>query len=479
MYKIVVGEDGTLRAVDEQNNQPIRATGTPSGLAPMYGAGGLFGVPGVDPTLINACVGPMGVEKILNFYGTDIETPMYDALTYIGSSGYAQTGMCADCGKPSFKECVQTACFGRVCQQTNEHAFDQLGLRMNEGVPTMALFGSITDPTGQVLLAQGQQITDRFTLDLIGAAYNLRFRVGQLMWTGNPAANVGGAWQFEGLALLVNTGKFDRLTYQLCPALDSWCPTYGAVVGAVGSPSIVQAVTGCVRTIMYRLMGGNFNPAGSRHYIVMHPITWDVVCDAWACEYGLVCPNTSAAAATRNDAMAIAEYRDRMKSGMFLTVDGVDYPVVTDNMIPLTTGFYGNQTSFSGCIYGLTTHVDGMEVLYGEFQNLEQTTRQTLAWFRSMFGASPISITDGGRFAHAPTTSGGFCFDGRILTKPRLIGRMPWTCWKLQQVIAVPTGFYADVTGSGGIYEKDGGASSKPYLGLYGNCGSLGSPSRQ
>jgi len=390
----------------------------------------------------------MGVERIFNWYGSDIATPMYDALTYIGSSGYDQTGMCADCGKPNFKECVQTACFGRICQMTNEHAFDQLGLRMNEGVPTLTMFGAVTDPAGNVLLAQGQRITDRFTLDLIGAAYNLRLRVGQLNWSGNPAANVGGAWQYPGLALLINTGKFDQLTYTLCPALDSHLANYNsAVVGALGSPSIVNSIAGIVRSLRYRIAGGNFQPDAARMYIVMHPRQWDAVCDAWACEYGLVCANTTAAAATRNDAMAIAEFRNRLWRSMVLPIDGREYPVVLDNLIPQVVAPYGSVSKFCSDIYVLTTHIDGMEVLYGEFQNLEQTTRETLAWFRSMFNSQPISITDGGRFAHAPTTAGGFCFDGRILTKPRIIARMPWTSGRLQNVCVVPTGTYPDVTG--------------------------------
>lgn len=476
-YNLVVGENGQVLLVDAAGNVPVKASGTPSGLAPMYGAGGLFGVPGVDPTLINACVGPMGVEKAFRWYGSEYESPMYDALSYIGSTGYTQTGMCSDCGTPSFKECIQSACFGRVCQMTNEHAFDELGLMMNRGVNRMAMHGAITDPAGNVLLAQGQQLTDRFTLDLIGAAYNLRFRVGQLMWAGNPSANVGGAWQFEGLALLINTGKFDKLTGIACPALDSYLANYNSnIVGVAGSPSIVTSTAGVARTLRYRLLTANFNPEDAITYVVMHPIHWDTICDAWACEYGLVCPNTNASAATRNDAMRIAEFRDDLMRRMVVKIDGKEYPVLLDNLIPLTTGSYGTQTTFCGDIYFLTTMVGGMEVMYGEFQNLQNTTRETLAWFRQMFGMQPISVTDGGRFAHAPTTSGGFCFDGRILTKPRIIAKMPWTSGRLRNVCVIPTGFYPDVTSSGGLYEREGGPSSKPYLGMYGNCGSLGTP---
>jgi len=58
-------------------------------------------------------------------------------------------------------------------------------------------------------------------------------------------------------------------------------------------------------------------------------------------------------------------------------------------------------------------------ITYGEFQDMGASAAATLRWFTSQFGSTPVSVTDGGRFAVAPTTSGGWCFDARILTKPR------------------------------------------------------------
>jgi hypothetical protein len=92
-----------------------------------------------------------------------------------------------------------------------------------------------------------------------------------------------------------------------------------------------------------------------------------------------------------------------------------------------------------------------------------------------------LSTTDGGRFAIGGTTHGVFCFDARILVKPRLICIMPWLQGRIQNVCHVPLGTYPDVTGSGGVYEREGGTATKPYLGLYGDCGTRepsGNPTR-
>lgn len=462
---LTMGQDGTLRV---QDSPAVRATGTPSGLAPMYGHGGLFGVCGVDPVLFNACVGPIGYEGALTWRGSDILTPMYDAMTYIGSTGYGQDGLCDDCGKPVFKECIQSAPLGRVCQQTWEHAFDQLGMRMNEGVPRVALFGNITAPDGTVIIPQGQEIRDRFTLDLMGAAYNLRRHLGRMLWTGNPNNNQGGYWEFEGFQRLINTGKFDVQTNVACDALDSYLSDYESnVVGVAGAPNIVNRLAGIVRSVRYRIATAGLDEDSAVTDIVMHPRHWDIISNVWYCDYGIVCANTQIT--NQSMILDIAQRRDQLLQTRQLPIDGKMYQVYIDNQIPNTPSPYGNTTKYCGDIHVITRVVEGETVTWGEYQNFSQTCAPEMQWFRSNFGAVPISITDGGRFMYAPTTEGGFCFDARVLTKPRLIMRMPWTSGRLQNVCTVPIGDYADVTGSGGQYELDGGIYTKPYMGLYGD----------
>ncbi|GAG01743.1 unnamed protein product, partial [marine sediment metagenome] len=267
----------------------IRATGAGDAVY-LYSRGGLFGICGMHPTLMNAMVGPSGVEKILTWIGNDEQIPVIDALTFMGTTTRTQESDCAACGKPVYKECTQTACFGRYCQQTPEYVFDAIGLRMNRGVPTMALFGNVTDPAGNTLIRQGEAIRDAFALGVAGAGYNLRLDVGQQMWIGNPANTLGGRSEMMGFNLIVNTGKVDLFTQVACDAIDSFLIDYANnVVGTGGAPSIHAYITAMVRSILYRVDTAGLDRSSVVGHLVMHPRTWECVARAVACEYGLVC----------------------------------------------------------------------------------------------------------------------------------------------------------------------------------------------
>lgn len=458
-------------------DQVQKASGTPISTY-AYSEGGLFGSCKQDPVLINALVGPMGYEAKLQFVGTKTENPIVQSLTGMESSGYSQSTSCYDCGKPTIKRCAQSACFGRICQQTQEVLFDELGLMANNNVQQLALYGNITDPAGNVLIGQGSAVTDIFTLNVLAAAYNLRREIGEMLFAGNPASSAGGYDEFAGFDLLINTGHSDALTGIACDALDSIVNSYASqVVGATGSSSIVAEVSALVRSIRYRIGAAGFSTDGAVIDLVMHPTLWDCVADAWACEYGVNC---AVGATATNDALAVANLRDRFVNELYLTIGGLRYPVTLDNGIAVTNTLVGNETAKCSTIYAITRILPGAPpvpdspgngvITYGEFQNFNATAGNVMAWFNSQFGSVPISITDGGRFAVAPTTSGGWCFDARILTKPRVRMLMPWTAGRLTNVCCIPLGTYPDVSGSGGIYEVDGGVSSTIPNYLYGDC---------
>lgn len=448
----------------------FRATGSPD-VGSLYAEGGLFGTCKQHPVLFNAIVGPMGFEGVLHWYGTRNENPVYQSLVYVGTTTTDQAGVCADCGKPIELRCAQSACFGRLCQQTNEVVFDDVGVRANENVPTLLMFGNITDAAGNVLIANGQPIDDIFIKNLAEAAYNLRLDNSTVLWDGNPSANTAGRWEYPGFNMLVNTGKTDVATGEDCPLLDSWLLNYGNLqVGALNSPSILAYVSRLIRQLRFRASGAGLDPETMTTYIVMPYNLWHCVAEAAACEYGLVC-SQNVAAQTRNDAMALARTRDAYISGMYLTIDGKNYPVVLDTQIPQTFTSIGNTNVVCADIYAITTHINDKEITYGEFQDFDQTAKASLAWFRKTFGADIISVTDGGRFAVAPTTFGGFCYDARILTKPRVMMLMPWLSGRVQNVCChVLGGAFPDVTGSGGIYDERDGAQWWPPNYFYGPC---------
>jgi hypothetical protein len=449
-----------------------KAHGHPDYPVDIYGNTGLFGVCGAESTLINAMVGPLGVERILTWQPSIYDNPIYEALVSITTTKNSQWSGCSSCGKPVYKECAQTYCWGRVCQMTNEQQADQLGMVMNRGVPRLALFGDIKDAGGNVLVARGTQITDQFTLDLAAAAYNLRLDMASMNIIGDPANNVGGRWEPTGLQLIVNTGKVNVLTGTSCPAMDSVLLDFGNdTVGAAGARSIVAYITALVHSINYRLQGAGFSQDGSNVFIVMHPTLWECVSRAWACEYALVCQNDwehgPGGVVNMSSLDEIARRYERYISTMSLPIDGKDYPVVLDTQIPYTTN---TGTRRCSDIYVLTTAVDGQTVLWGEYQDFANTFGKSAAWFKATFGASIIGVSDGGRFMWSQTSDGGFCFDARVLAKWRLVALMPWTSGRVQNVCCSPLGVFPDVTGSGGLYEKDGGDSRKPGTNLYGDC---------
>ncbi len=137
-----------------------KAAGTPSSDAYLYVNGGLFGRCDGSSTLINAMVGPRGFEAVLEYIGTNTEREFVDALTRIRTAGSEQSTVCGDCISVSLEACAQFYCFGRFCRQTEELQFDRIGLFGNDMVPVKTLFGSITDSDNNVLIRNGEQVTD-------------------------------------------------------------------------------------------------------------------------------------------------------------------------------------------------------------------------------------------------------------------------------------------------------------------------------
>jgi len=116
-------------------------------------------------------------------------------------------------------------------------------------------------------------------------------------------------------------------------------------------PASWPTLAGLVRSIRYRIMAAGFDTSGAVIDIVMHPTLWDCVADAWACEYGIVCQTGATVA---NDALAVANLRDRFVNDMFLTIDGLRYPVTLDNGIAVTNASSGNTPVRCSTIYVIT-----------------------------------------------------------------------------------------------------------------------------
>jgi hypothetical protein len=445
-----------------------KATGNPSSDAYLYVNGGLFGRCDGNPVLVNALVGPVGFEAVLDWVGSNTEREYFDAWTGIPDTGNEQSTACGDCPTVDLQSCAQFYCFGRFCRQTEELQFDRIGLYANGSVPTKVMFGNITDTMGNVLVRQGEPIQDIFQVQVRAAGYHLALKNSELLWAGDPCNNSGSYQEYIGFQQIINTGKYDAYTQISCDAMDSFLMDLNfQTFTSDGANAVRRWFKRMVDQLSFRASRAGFDWASAEMYIVMHPNLWDCVSRVYACAGIDLCTISG----TNNRFNASAEQaqsrHEEYLSRMALPVGGRWYPVVLDSEIPQTTGQANGACSD---IYFITTRIAGETITWGQYQDFNQTYGRVRQEMVSVFGSDDIGITDNGRFALVRDNSRG-CFDVQILTKPRIIATMPWLLGRIQNaccdVLQQP---FPDTSGSDGVYELDGGRSTTPVPVLYGDC---------
>lgn len=455
------------RAISPYVGQGQKAVGVPSETAYLYEAGGLFGRCDGPSTLINAMVGPIGIESQFPWIGNYTEKEFVDTLTQFVESGDEQSTACGDCKTIRTKACAQFYCFGRFCRQTEELQFDRIGVHANANVPTKTLFGSISDAAGNTIIPMGARIDDAFYLQSRAVGYALRFKNAQLIWSGNPANNAGAYQEYQGLQLLVNTGKFDAYTQLLCTGLDSFLMNFANNnPSSTGSYAIQAWFRRMVLQFMTRAGGAGMDWATARMIIAMTNNQWDCVARAFACDGLDLCGVTTNREMTQDADQARGRYEQYL-SQMQLPIYGKWYDVVIDTQIPETTG---QANGICSDIYFLTTNINGEQLLYGEYQDFNQTYGRVRQELAAMFGSDDIAITDNGRYALIRDNERG-CFDLQAYTKPRLVSLAPWLLGRIQNVCCnVLQQPLPQVGLVNGIYSPGCGRYTTPVPVMYGSC---------
>ncbi len=409
-----------------------------------YQAGGLFGTVQGESMLVNALVGPKGMEEQLMWVPTKVEKKFTDAITGTIETGGNQSTVCGDCKTIDLKGCTQFYPLGRFCAQTPEEQFDNLGLMEVETVPVRALFGNITGPSGDVIIPMGQPISDRFYIDVRMVGYLMRKILGGLIWNGDPANSTKAYKEFKGLEMIVNTGKFDALTDLACPALDSFLLNVNSNAWTNDGTYAIRAwFARAVQQFSYRAEGAGLDWDTAQMFIVMTQNMWETVARVYACAGLDLCANNGSDANISVSISADESVRryEELLTKKALPILGRWYPVVIDNMMDETDNGNGTYTSD---IYFLTTRINGEDVMYGEYQDFSQTFASAAAELTRIFGSgnSDIAWTDGGRYALLKSQVRG-CFDIQAILKPRIIARAPFLAGRIQNALAQPvsTGF--------------------------------------
>lgn len=415
-----------------------KADGNPSTIG-WYQAGGLFGTTEGSSMLVNALVGPRGLEGALTWIGTMEEKKFVDSIVGTVTSGSNQTTACGDCKTIDTKGATLFYPLGRFCAQTPQEQFDNLGLKEQENVPIKTLFGNITDPTGQVLVNQGSTITDRFYMDVRMVGYLARTLLGDMIWQGDTANNSGPYREFFGLETIVNTGKVDVLKGIAAPLLNSQLmDNAGNAWTSDGTYGVRARFARMVMQLQARAEGAGLDWTTAEMVIVMSPNQWETVARVYACDGVDLCTPSSSQISINTSATEQRNRYEEILRRRALPILGVWYPVIIDSMLPETNNGDGTWTSD---IYFLTLRINGQEVLWGEYQDFNRTFGRAAGELAAMFGAqnSDISITDGGRYAMLKSQVRG-CFDLQLILKPRLVSIATFLLGRITNTVASPVG---------------------------------------
>ena len=410
----------------------------------LHGNGSLFGSFPIERDVITAHIRPLGgLVQVLPRIGTAVENPIFASITgFTAVNGAEPATPCADAPAGYMKGCNLTAMFGRYARDTQTIEMDKVYKRFNRGDFTDLIL------RGQVLSGGPlAPVTDQAGMlnvvtksEMVIAGVNLERLLANQVWQGNPAnSNAGGGYiEFPGLDRQIATGQMDIHTGVACPALDSDVKgfAYQNVNGIV--LDIVEYLSALEYYLRFNAEHMGLNPV--QWVVVMRPQLWFELSAVWPCRYLTNRCNTNAAGtspvAVINDNVNIT-IRDAMRQGMYIDINGIRYPVVTDmgifehnnvNNANLRAGQYAST------IYMVPlTITGGFPVTYLEYSDYRLAAPDTAL----LQGTEHYWWTDNGMFSWAIEWN-KWCYKLSVKTEPRIVLRTPQLAGRIDSVMYTP-----------------------------------------
>lgn len=478
-----------LLAQNIQHVQKTQTVGAPIGPY-LHGPGGLFGVRGLERDLIST------MTQITSSLGSMIPAspsnnmdPLFPYIT--GALRSDQKEKNAVCDNPvdpgNFKTCIQTTVFGRKEFKTRQLEINHVGQRINRGefmdlslvngplVEQMGgLMSSFYGLRGDQAILGGREMAARFLE--VAVAYQRWFC--PQVYTGNPSNNSagGGYKEFPGLDLLISRTKVDALAGTSCPSLYSTIVDFNyKLVSDSTNPDIVRTFQSIFHYLKTKASQQGFDPV--EWVIVMRSDLFYELTRYWPCQY-----NTDACSVGQTLTMDVnyqqtVQLRDAMRVGKYLLIDGIHYPVITDDCI-----FEDNKASadaipvnggFASDIYivPMTALGGALRTLYFEYFDYSQGTLPAVADLK----ANTFFWSDGGAFLWGLKAPDNWCVEAISKIEPRLILRTPQLAARLTNVAYVPLIHSDDPLPSGNYHVNGGVVSGYPTKSPYSEW-NLGGP---
>ena len=422
----------------------------------LHGATGIFAGPGLERDVITAHVRPFGIGNRLPLLPSTSEDPRFASLTgYTATTGDQPDNACEDAPRGYVKGCNLTARFGRIRYDTQEIEMDKIMLKVNRGDFTdLVLRGRVLGLSGLEPSGLNQEkILDIVTMsEMVGTAVQAERDLSSQLWTGT----FGTSNQFPGFDSQIATGQKDADTGTTCPALDSDVKDYNY---AQLDNSIVTYVSMLEWYLRFNARTMGLEPA--TWVVAMNPNLWQELTAIWPCAYHT---NRCAPAVEPTDSQVFIDgrentaERDRMRQGMFITINGRTYDVIEDtgihekdsvndaeNLIPgeYASSFYMIPLTITG----------GLEVTYREYVDFRQA-QPDVSLLRGM---ENFFWTDSGAYSWAFEDM-KWCYYLALKTEQRLIMRTPQLAGRIDNIKYSPLQHLRDPSPDS-PYHLDGGVS--------------------
>lgn len=453
--------------------------GDPRETGYLHGPGGVLSMPGVDPVMFHTIAGNASILGQIPAVASTTMYPTFQTLTGVGDDeGEEKDDVCDDAMVAGLLSgCILTSVFGRYERATPEIELNRLGQRNDRNDPMdLQLIGSPIASSGifnsgtQSAQAPGDVLTNEISALFWERNISLWRQASRQVWVGNPANNSagGGYKEMTGLSLLVNTGHKDAYTNASCPAMDSLITSFGYQNLAGASSNIVDKFVTVYHQLYRKAELTGILPV--RWVVAMRSQMFYELTAVWPCSYLSYRCTTSPGVAGSNlnvnvDANEAIRFRDEMRAGRYLMVDGVRLDVVLDDGIPELTGNDSGGHFPNGC-YSSDIYFIPMSVVGGRQVTYMEYFDYTNPSLRAALGDGMTIGRVEGAFLTTMRQK-NWCVVWQTKFEPRLIMRTPWLAARIQNVVYCaeihePTAFPGDP-----YFTDPGGEDSRPGPSLY------------
>lgn len=467
----IAGQEFDIETAQKMVDAGLLGTGykhdpstTVSNWAPAHGPGGLFSGTGVRPDMYSTVPRPIDLSRVIPIVYSNYENEIYEILTgQTVTEGTRAADICSEgpmAGK--LKVCRQVISFGTGKLDTSVERLTTFGRRIDRAdldrnvlnlatlenplMPDVLNTNNVNTNTGKLLYENGLAWERSYSLmDIQGVA------------TATSNAADFNVWiaQFDGLDRMIRTGYVDMsASLVACPAADSVVTTHNAPIGSAGTngQTFIANVVNSYRAIKQRaqIIGmGDFEAA-----IVMHPNAAWAVYDQWACAYNTDRCTGSAGNPVPQNATDVVQFRDTMRRGAYLLIDGEAVPVLFSSGMQWAGS--ANNT-FITDIFIVPLRWAGRPLLYR--QAFPLSNADAMQWIETQPNA-PVRIINGGLYAVGMRTTNGFCSKIELITRTRLILDTPFLAARINDVsLTYAIDGYDAYVGQSNY--KDGGQSSR------------------